>query len=107
MPSCSISSSRAGRRLKSEATGGAGIPCEDIKRFKGKCKPSGKAKAVLKLEDDRHDGKSVVIAFTGEQFERKVKGNRAKAKKCCFNATVVITLEDPPDCVKPLERTCR
>ncbi len=91
----------------SEALGSGEITCDDIKKFKGKCKPNGKAIAILKLRNKDHDGESVVIGFTGENYEVAIKGKRAKATKCCFNATVMISLEKPSGCVEPFQRICQ
>ncbi len=90
----------------SEALGGGGVTCDDIKKFKGKCKPSGKAIGVAKLTSGDHDGSGMTFAFSGEPVEVAVKGKKAKAKYCCFNASVLISLEVPQGCVEPIQAFC-
>jgi len=89
----------------SEALGG-GVTCDDVKKLKGKCKSSGKAIAVLKLTSGDHEGAVVTFGFSGEPVEAVVKGKKARGTYCCFNASVLISLEDPAECVEPIQAFC-
>jgi len=82
------------------------ITCDDIKKFKGKCRRGGKVKGKVILTDTGHSGQTVTIAIDGAPFELKVNGKKAKFNECCFQGLIVISLEDPPDCVDPIESTC-
>jgi len=82
------------------------IVCDDVKKFTGKCTRRGKVRAKVILTDVSHVGQTVTIAIDGSPYEIQVKGKKAKLKECCFEGLVVISLEDPPDCVDPIETIC-
>jgi len=86
--------------------GSAGIPCQDVKKLKGKCKSNGVIKGKLVMTTRDRDGQAVTIAIDGEPMELIIRGRKAKFWDCCFTGPHEVTLEDPPGCVEPLQLNC-
>lgn len=82
--------------------------CEDVKKFKGRCKGSGKINAKVVLTSEDFDGRIVTIDLAGNVVEMQVSGNRAKTSVCCFSpGTYDLSLISPAGCEgSPVQVTC-
>lgn len=85
---------------------GGAPECEAVKAFNAKCKRNGKIIATVKLFDDSHNGQTVTFGIGGEPVEAAVRGNKAKAAKCCFPGRQLVTLDAPADCKPPVDLNC-
>jgi len=82
-----------------------GIACDEIKKFKGKCKKQ-RALAVVKLKNADHDGEKVTVEADGTPFDLVINGKKAKLVTCCFNGSVELKLTSPADCEPPINAPC-
>jgi len=83
-----------------------GVPCEAVRRLKGRCGPSGKLTAKVKLSSRDHDGRTLTIGIDGEPIELSIAGRKAKHRTCCLEGPVELTLIAPDACVEPVNVTC-
>ncbi len=117
---CCVNDSECRQMLQRECDGipgaeflGEGVACEracicdNIKKFKGKCKGSGLLKVVLKFRHNGYDGRPVSIKVADRNpIEIEVEGKAAKMVTCCFSGATRIELIDPAGCVDPINVNC-
>ncbi|RJP35044.1 MAG: peptidase S8 [Phycisphaerales bacterium] len=81
--------------------------CDQLKKFKGKCKGSGTLKGIVKFRDDRYDGRTVKVQVGDRlRFDLTVRGRKAQLFTCCFSGPTLLTLLDPEGCVAPVTVDC-
>jgi len=96
-----------GTWISSFTVGGGEVICEDIKKFKAKCRKNGTIKVVVKLKDNSHNGDTVTIGIVREAIETVINGKKAKARRCCFNGLQPTSLLKPAQCVDPIMVDCK
>lgn len=75
-----------------------GVTCDDISRFKGKCKANGTLKGTLILFDESKNGQTVAISIDGTPFDVTVVGQKAVLKRCCYSGAHTVALTSPAGC---------
>lgn len=82
--------------------------CEDVKKFRGRCKGNGKINAKVVLASEDFDGRIVTIDLDGLVVDMEVRGSRAKTSVCCFSpGTYDLSLISPAGCEgSPVQVTC-
>lgn len=91
-------------KIQSVSCGG-GITCDDVKKFKAKCKRSKLIVNVI-MVDDSHDGESVGIDINGEAVSLEIRGNKAALKRPNQSGPKTVTLTDPAGCFNPRQVDC-
>ncbi len=92
--------------LVSAPGGTGGIPCNAVRKLKGKCKSIGLVKGVLKFRTPDYDGESVTLAVDGRPFELTVEGKAAKLFVCCYNGPTEVRMVLPFECEDPIVVDC-
>jgi len=92
---------------------GDGTPCEkacicdQLKKLKAKCKGAGTIKAIAKYRDDRYDGQINTFRIGDRvRIDVAIRGRKATLFTCCFDGQVEVALEEPQDCVPPVQVNC-
>jgi len=89
------------------STCGGGNICDDIAKFKAKCKDNRKIVGKLVFLDNSHDGLSVTMGIDTTPYNTTVGGRRAKIAICCFApGNHSVSLDDPAGCRDPIIVTC-
>ncbi len=83
-----------------------GVPCEAVRRLTGKCKPSGRLTAKVKLTSRDYDGRTLTIGINDEPVELSIGGRKARHRACCFEGATELTLIAPGACVEPVVADC-
>ncbi len=106
-PSGTVIASDTGRGLFILDSSGisGGISCDEVKKFKGKCK-KGKGKATVKLTNAGHDGEEVTVEVEGSPFDLQINGSKAKLVTCCFEGSIDLVLTSPSGCKDPINAAC-
>ncbi|MCC7291093.1 MAG: choice-of-anchor J domain-containing protein [Phycisphaerales bacterium] len=78
--------------------GGNEVTCDDIAKFKARCKANGLVKGTLVLLDDSRNGATVTISIDGTPFDVTVNGNKAIVKDCCRTGPQTVELTTPSGC---------
>jgi len=82
------------------------IPCDDIKKFKARCK-RGKIKGNVVLTNTSHHEETVTVSVDGAPFDVPIDEKKAKFKFPDQQpGQHTVALEFPPNCVEPKSVRC-
>ncbi len=84
---------------------GGGLTCEDVKKFKAKCKKN-KLKVITVLTSNLHGGEKIGLDINGEPVEVTVAGKKAKLLRKDQSGEFTISMTSPGGCVDPVEVDC-
>lgn len=82
------------------------LDCENIRRFKARCKDSGALKVTVRLTDASHDGEEVTISIDGVDTALDIVSDKAVYNQCCYAGPHTISLVDPAGCKPDVDVTC-
>lgn len=82
------------------------VTCDDIKRFRARCKSYGVLAVKVILHSDVHTGQDLVLSFNGVPRAFRIGADRIHSYYCCPQYPVTIAIENPGGCVPPLVLDC-